>query len=114
MSQSTTRDEGPTASRAGLARVCALLREPSADALDTAAAILGRVVNQIRETPRERSDADFCRELRNSARLARALLEKAATYHAGWRASIAGRTALYGPGGAAESWVPPGRISVEG
>ena len=106
-------------SRAGLEQVCALLTTPSPPALDEAAAILGKVAAEVADAGRRvRSGApaqvEEYHRLRGTARVARILLEKAATYHAGWSACLGSLTGGYGPGGEAAARVLPGRLSIEG
>jgi hypothetical protein len=108
---------GLAASRASLDEVCGLLVTPSPEALDQAAAILGRVVAEVAETRRRQGSLEQWQEyegIQSAARRARALLDKAAIYHAGWNAWLGSLTGGYGPGGAAAAPVSGGRLSVEG
>jgi hypothetical protein len=108
-----------SSSRAGLDQVCALLMTPSPEALDAAAAILGRVVADVAEAGRRvrsgaAAEAEEYRGIRRGVRRARILLEKASAYHAGWAAWLGSFTSGYGPGGAAQAPVARGRLSIEG
>jgi hypothetical protein len=105
-------------SRAGLEEVCGLLRTPSPQALDAAAAILGRVVAEVREGRRGQCGASPQPEefyaLRRAAGIASVLLDKASAYHAGWSARVRSLTGGYGPGGEPAVATVRGRLSVEG
>jgi hypothetical protein len=106
-----------SSSRAGLEEVCGLLRTPCPQALDDAAAILGRVVTEVAEARRQwlsGAPPEEWHGLERAARLARVLLEKAAAYHAGWSARVRSLTGGYGPGGEPAAQIARGRLSVEG
>jgi hypothetical protein len=105
-----------SSSRADLDEVCGLLRTPCPQALDRAAAILGKVVAEVAEARRRGAPAppEEYQGIRRAARLARVLLDKAAVYHAGWNAWLGSLTGGYGPGGEAAAPESRGRLSVEG
>jgi hypothetical protein len=103
--------------RAALDQVCALLAKPSPGALDSAADILSRVVTELSAVRRRCGPNALPEEyhgVRRGVQLARTLLDKAASYHADWNASLGSLTGGYCPGGAAAPPLARGRLSIEG
>ena len=105
--------DGLAAAQAGLEKVCALLTAPTPEVLDRTAVILASVAAEIGRGWRAQPGRDL-RGIRQAARRASILLEKASAYHAGWLACLGSRTGGYRAGGAAAAVVPQRRLSLEG
>ena len=102
-------------------RACSELLEPTPAALDRCSAVLDGVVQGMSALrPRleaAHGDAEALAEawrLGRNVRRAAALLENAASYHAGWNQRLSVQTAGYGPGGEPGAITRPGQISVRG
>jgi len=110
---------GLVEARDAVEQVCRLLVTPSPAVLDRAAAVLERAVGLMADwlkkegRPGEGQSTEL-RHLRRAAAQARALLEKAAAFHAGWTARLGSWTGGYQAGGEPAAVIRPGRIWVEG
>jgi hypothetical protein len=96
-----------------------LLEHSAPEDLERAAVLLEAAAADTAEGRKGLSSPDDPRwhqlaAVRQASLQCRALLEKVASYHAGWRALIGARLYGYEPGGSAAPIVSAGRLSVQG
>jgi len=105
--------------RAELERVCKLLESPTPGVLDRCAAAMECVIGELDAGRRWMAQAGEtgaaeARRLRPVVQRARALLDLAANYHAGWRGILAGMTGGYTVRGAPAPLPFSARVSIQG